>query len=154
MQFPLHHGKYSGHAILVRSLLFRIEKLKESIDRLYFVDDAVKAPALEKYQTTYKNLEAVIKEQKLNSWKEENKLYDDLANLNKSIENTTILCRPDENNEDYKLQEILRPRPYHIECNFDRKLLKLMLEVNAWKILIPFNVRVPNDPDEFTTSHQ
>jgi hypothetical protein len=46
MQFPLHHGKYSGHAILVRSLLFRIEKLKESIDRLYFVDDSVKASAL------------------------------------------------------------------------------------------------------------
>jgi len=95
MQYPLQHGRYSGHAILVRSLLFRIEKLKESVDKLYFVEDSVKAPALEKYQTTYKNLESVIKEQKLNSWKEENKVYEDVANLNKSIENTTILCRPD-----------------------------------------------------------
>ncbi len=28
MQYPLQHGRYSGHAILVRSLLVRIEKLK------------------------------------------------------------------------------------------------------------------------------
>ncbi len=71
-----------------------------------------------------------------------------MANLNRSIENTTILCKPDETHEDYKsTQQLLRPKPLHLECNFDRKLLKLMWEVNAWKILIPFNVRIPNDPD-------
>jgi hypothetical protein len=62
----------------------------------------------------------------LNSWKEENKLFEDVSNLNKSIENTTILCRPDESNEDYKLGDLLKPKPNHLECNFDRKLLKLM----------------------------
>lgn len=50
--------------------------------------------------------------------------------------------------------ELLRPRPNHLECNFDRKLLKLMHEVNAWKTLVSFNVRVPNDADEFTQTHQ
>lgn len=29
-----------------------------------------------------------------------------------------------------------------------------MVEVNAWKILIPFNVRIPNDSEEFTSTNQ
>jgi len=69
----------------------------------------------------------MIKDQKLALWKEENKVFEESGNLSKSIESVTILCRPDESHEDYKLnKEILRPKPRHIECNFDRKLLKLI----------------------------
>jgi hypothetical protein len=89
----------------------------------------------------------MIKDQKLAQWKEENKIFEEAGNLSKSIESVTILCRPDESNEDYKLRDILKPKPRHIECNFDRKLLKLINEVAAWKILIPFNIRIPNDYD-------
>jgi hypothetical protein len=65
------------------------------------------------------------------------------------------LCRPDENHEDYKLPlEILKPKHHHIECNFDRKLLKLINEVSAWKVLIPFNIRIPNEPDEFVMNNR
>jgi len=38
MNFPLHHGKYSGSAILIRSIIFRLEKFKEKVDKLYFID--------------------------------------------------------------------------------------------------------------------
>lgn len=95
INYPFHHGKYSGQAIFVRSLIFRIEKLKQAVDRLHFVDESLKQTPFQKYNIVYKNLESVIKEQKLNSWKEENKGFDDMSNLNRTIESTTILCRPD-----------------------------------------------------------
>jgi hypothetical protein len=53
---------------------------------------------------TVKQLESMIKDQKLNAWKDENKLFEESGNLSKSIESVTILCRPDESNDDYKLQ--------------------------------------------------
>lgn len=144
MNFPLHHGKFSGHAILIRSIIFRLEKFKEKVDKLYFIDESIKVPAFEKYMITTKQLESMIKEQKLAQWKEENKLYEDSTNLSRSIEAVTLLCRPDEYHEDYKMIDLLKPKPHHIECNFDRKLLKLLNEVSAWKVLIPFNIRIPN----------
>ncbi len=64
--------------------------------------------------TTVKQLESMIKDQKLALWKEENKVFEEQGNLSKSIEAVTILCRPDENSEDYKLRDILRPKPRHI----------------------------------------
>lgn len=45
INFPLHHGKYSGFAILVRSIIYRLEKFKEKIEKLYFIDDQIKQPA-------------------------------------------------------------------------------------------------------------
>ena len=33
-------------------------------------------------------------------------------------------------------------------------MLKLINEVAAWKILIPFNIRIPNDYDEFVMTHR
>lgn len=96
----------------------------------------------------------MIKEQKLAQWKEENKVYDDSSNLSRSIEAVTLLCRPDEHNEDHKMIELLRPKAHHIECNFDRKLLKLLNEVSAWKVLIPFNIRIPNEADEFAMNNK
>lgn len=154
IHFPLHHGKYSGFAILVRSIIFRLEKFREKIEKLYFIDDSIKQPAFEKYNTTVKQLESIIKEQKLVQWKEENKPFEDSTVLSRSIEGVTLLCRPDEHHEDNKLQELLRPKPHHIECNFDRRLLRLIYEVSAWKVLIPFNVRIPNEADEFVMNNK
>lgn len=99
-------------------------------------------------------MESMIKDQKLAQWKEDNKMYEEAANLNKGIESVTLLCRPDEHHEDYKLADLLKPIPKHIECNFDRKLLKLMIEVSAWKVLIPLNIRVPNEADEFVMNNK
>lgn len=155
INYPLNHGDFSGVAILIRSIIFRLEKFREKIDKLYFVEESIKVPALEKYMTTVKQLESMIKDQKLAQWKEENKVFEEAGNLSKSIESVTILCRPDESNDDYKLKNgMLHPKPRHIECNFDRKLLKLINEVAAWKILIPFNIRIPNDYDEFVMTHR
>jgi len=65
----LNYGEYSGIAILVRSIIFRLEKFKEKVDKLYFVDESIKAPALDKYSVTVKQLESIIKDQKLAHWK-------------------------------------------------------------------------------------
>lgn len=54
--FPLHHGKYSGFAILIRSIIYRLEKFKEKIEKLYFIDDSIKQQALEKYIITVKQM--------------------------------------------------------------------------------------------------
>ena len=114
MNYPLHHGKFSGSAILIRSIIFRLEKFKDKVEKLYFIDDQIKTPAFEKYTITTKQLESMIKEQKLAQWKEENKVYDDSSNLSRSIEAVTLLCRPDEHSEDHKMIELLRPKPHHI----------------------------------------
>jgi dynein heavy chain len=39
---PIGHGKYSGQCIWVRALVHRIEKMREWIDKMVFVDDAIK----------------------------------------------------------------------------------------------------------------
>lgn len=57
-------------AILIRSIIFRLEKFKEKVDKLYFIDELIKAPALEKYNTTVKQMESMIKDQKLAQWKD------------------------------------------------------------------------------------
>lgn len=49
----MNHGKHSGAAIWVRSLIHRMEKMKEYIDRLNFVDDSIKKFALDKYDHYY-----------------------------------------------------------------------------------------------------
>lgn len=84
------------------------------MDKLYFVDENIKGPAFEKYTITTKQMESMIKDQKLAQWKEDNKIYEEAANLNKSIEAVTLLCRPDEHSEDFKLIDLLKPKPKHI----------------------------------------
>jgi dynein heavy chain len=32
--------------------------------------------------------------------------------------------------------------------------MKLINEVSTWKILIPFNIRIPNEPDEFCMTNR
>ena len=49
--YPITHGKHSGMAIWVRALMLRIENQKKNIDQLTFVDDNIKRPTLEKYDS-------------------------------------------------------------------------------------------------------
>jgi len=50
---PLNQGKYSGIAVWIRCLIHRIEQMKEQVDRLTFVEESVKKPALDKYDTYF-----------------------------------------------------------------------------------------------------
>jgi hypothetical protein len=47
---PFIHGKYSGQSLIVRQLVHRIETLKQSIDKLNFVDPAIKKKSMESYE--------------------------------------------------------------------------------------------------------
>ncbi len=71
MNIPLQHGKYSGSALWVRSLIGRIIKMKDWINKLYFVDEELKRPAEEKYKTIYDSFKQFIVHHKFNEWKEE-----------------------------------------------------------------------------------
>lgn len=39
LNIPIGHGKHSGFAVWVRSLIFRIEKMKQSFDKLSFIKE-------------------------------------------------------------------------------------------------------------------
>lgn len=74
---PIGHGKYSGQAIWVRGLIHRIEKMKEWVDKVVFVDEAKKRLPLEKYDQVYTSMRQFIVLQKLKDWKDENKELED-----------------------------------------------------------------------------
>jgi hypothetical protein len=46
------------------------------VDKLYFIDDQIKVSAIDKYMVTIKQMESLIKDQKLASWKDENKGFE------------------------------------------------------------------------------
>lgn len=70
---------------MIRSIIFRLEKFKDKIDKLYFIDDQIKVTALDKYNTTVKQLESIIKDQKLAVWKDDNKGFEEPGNIAKSV---------------------------------------------------------------------
>ncbi len=70
---PINQGKYSGQAVFVRSLIHRIDQMKEQIDRLSFVEDNVKKPALDKYDLYFTTFRQFIIQYRLKEWKEENR---------------------------------------------------------------------------------
>jgi hypothetical protein len=56
LPIPLGHGKYSGQCIWVRGLIHRIEKMREWIDKIVFMDESIKKLPLEKYEQVYQSL--------------------------------------------------------------------------------------------------
>ena len=69
LNIPLHHGKISGAAIWVRCLQGRISKMKDWIDKLYFIDDDMKKAAYEKFEHTNSAFRLCITQTKCNEWK-------------------------------------------------------------------------------------
>ena len=75
---PLNHGKYSGRAVWVKNLLFRIEKMKKQYDSLTFIDDSYKQVVFEEYQRVEGNLRNYMMERHKefrNEIKDQEELY-------------------------------------------------------------------------------
>ena len=53
IQISLGHGKYSGQAIYVKSLMHRLEKQKHQIEKLYFLEENIKGGSLKKCDDYY-----------------------------------------------------------------------------------------------------
>lgn len=133
------HGELSGHAIWIKSLLVRIEDLRRCYDRLVFIENEEKQPLRLEYNTTEKNLHKVIKENSakylrfVETTDEKKKLAD------RESERIFTLCRPgkkmpanvDENKNVLKNSS----KTDYIESNFDKDLLKIIIEGSTFKKL-------------------
>jgi len=156
LNLPYHHGRLSGQALWVRMLIHRIVKLKEQMDKLYFVDESVKYASFEKFELIYQNFKQFIVSVKLKEWREENKeLEDSPVGLGPKCLDIPVLLRVDDNNLEIQRKErILRSKKGHIESHFDRSLEKLMYEAVAWKKMAIFGVVIPNYIEDFTTGYR
>ena len=131
---PIGHGKYSGQCIWVRSLVHRIEKMKEWIDKMVFVDDSIKRQPLEKYEQVYQSFRQFITG-KHKDWKEENKELED-AILTTRLDRYVLYRADDKCTDLTNKKDCLKSKIGHLESNFDRQILRLMNEVAAWKKLL------------------
>lgn len=103
LNIPLNQGVYSGLAIWARSLVARIEKLKAHIDRLWFVDEKVKRPAIEKYDSIYGTFRLFINSC-LKTWEAEVNMEDPSVLEVKCLAKS-LLIRPDENHPEVMKKE-------------------------------------------------
>lgn len=105
LNIPLHHGKISGSAIWVRALQGRIQKMKDWIDKLYFIDDDMKKPAYEKFENTNSSFRICILDTKCNAeWKQENKELEEAHEKGLPLQTRlerAVLIRPEDNFPDY-----------------------------------------------------
>jgi len=144
---PYNHGKASGEAIWVRSLLYRIEKLKKIYDSLTFISPEYKKAIHEEYDRVERNLTQYMREI-FNRFKKE---YADLYEENiLSFENNRILINSDDhpakgfNPSDPKTKPVMIEAKAlgkgHIEANFNKDLLRILIETVAFKKLLKENI--------------
>lgn len=102
--------------------MHRIEGFKHSVDKLNFVAEATKKPALEKYDTYYQTFRQFIVNAKLKEWKEENKDFEE--NAIGSRLDKPILIKIDEHSTELQgsknFPAIMKPKIGYLESNFDR----------------------------------
>lgn len=94
---PLNQGKYSGQAVWVRCLIHRIEQMKEQVDRLTFVEESVKKPALDKYDLYFSTFRQFIIQYRLKEWREENRDMEESHNPMEGKLSKAILVKNEEN---------------------------------------------------------
>ena len=107
--------------------------MREQIDRLTFVEESVKKPALDKYDLYFSTFRQFIINFRLKEWREENKDMEDAHNPMEGKLSKAILVK----NDDSHLHK------GHLESNFDRQLFNLMKEVTTWKKLANFGAVGP-----------
>jgi dynein heavy chain len=152
---PFNHGKESGEAIWVRSLLYRIERLKALYESLTFIPidktdrTEIKRPIIEEYDRVEKNLTTTMKN--LNSHFD---LYlkgldENLANIEgKSlfVDSDSLLpaqvrfSDPKDSKTKPVMIEAKASGKGHIESNFNKELLRILIETTAFKKLIKDNI--------------
>lgn len=133
-----------------------METLKQHVDKLNFVEETLKKPSLEKYDTYYQSFRHFIVNQKLKEWKEENKEFEE--NAIGSRLDKPILIKIDENNSEIQhfrnAPSMLKPKIGYLESNFDRQLLRLIKECVSWKKLANLGVVIPNYADDLVSVHK
>jgi len=148
IDYPIHHGKFSGKAVWVKSLLHRIEKMKKQYDSLSFIPDDLKTPVLEEYPRVEQNLKQFMME-KHKEFKAEIKDQEEL--FFRKLDQNILQESDDPANQfnypkDYNslVKESRARGKGHIESNFDKSLFKMLKEVVCFKKLAKDGI--PNFP--------
>ena len=138
-----NYGKYSGTAIWVRSLIHRIEKLKSSIDQLYFIKDSMKEPHLKKYNQLYETFRNFIINTSFQDWRHEIKEFEENPETKRYDKSLLILA--ENAHEGIKTEAVknTRLKKGQLECNYDKEMLRMIREVEGWKRLQHFGVLIP-----------
>jgi hypothetical protein len=93
--------------------------MKEWVDKLVFIDAAIKFQSLEKYDQVYQSFRQFIVLQKLKDWKDENKELEEQA-LAPRLDRY-VLTRADDKSPDlHNKKDVLKSKIGHLESNFDR----------------------------------
>ena len=139
---PINQGKLSGMGLWARSLIHRIERMKNSIDRLVFIDDSIKRGAYEKYENFMQSFRNYIIQDRLMQWKKDISDFEkDSMHFTSKLEKPVLL--EIEQDEKKVHHEILIKRAGHVQSTFDLQLYKLLLEIPLWKKLIPVGASIP-----------
>mmetsp|Transcript_23925 Transcript_23925/g.20935 ORF Transcript_23925/g.20935 Transcript_23925/m.20935 type:complete len:561 (+) Transcript_23925:252-1934(+) len=147
----LTHGKHSGMALWVRSLIHRLDKLKDAIDKLYFVDYSIKKPYLDKFDSVHHTLKHYyLQKQKFPEWRDEIKEHD-VAGLENKL-NQPLLHRAHEQIETFKTKNLekYKLKKGQLESNFDKYLMRVIIETQGWeKIAGHTGLSIPAHVTEF-----
>ena len=152
--YRFNYGKQSGMAIWIRSLLHRLEKIKTAIDKLQLFDDSpYKFSSLQKYDTMFRQLKSSITNLKFREWRDEIKDLEEGGPIGAKLDRA-ILIRAENVVEivKSKMVESKRLKPYQLESNFDKTLMKLIIEVTGWKKLTHIGIMIPSSADELVSS--
>lgn len=116
---PYNQGKFSGQSVWVRSLIHRIEQMREQIERLTFIEEAVKKSAFDKYDLYFSTFRQFIINHRLKEWREENKDMEESHNPMEGKLSKAILIKNEENEKEGR-HSALQSKPGHLESNFDK----------------------------------
>lgn len=131
----LYKGKYSARALWHSGLLQRLHSFKSLYDKLYFVDANYK----EQIEVEYLRIENNLKMSITNAFKEFKENNKDLeATLSKRLDQNILIestSKFNNGNQTHKSDKSSSISHNLIECNFDKKLLAFIIELENFKKL-------------------
>ncbi len=142
---PMAHPNFSGSALFARSLLARIEYANRGMEILFFVRQTNNQEKLDcegQYRSLRNRLCAYIKSDIYTKWKE--KYINKLTHGREEEELKTKLDVPvmrEMHTEDHSRREKFA---LGLECNFDKSLQELYVEVKYWEKVSFSEISIPN----------
>lgn len=147
---PFNHGSASGEAIWVRSLLYRIEKLKHLYDTLTFIPsdkNENRKIIMDEYDRVERNLTQTIKTLNYNFESHIRKNEENMQAMEYSsmfINSDDVPFSKNSAPGDGKSKPVMLEAKAlgkeHIESNFNKELLRMIIEAMAFKKLIRENI--------------
>lgn len=163
------HPRYGGTALWARSLITRIERQKQDLDKLVFITDdkAIKKRDLvfAKYAKSHETLKQYVSNTMYRKWTDEIEEMKRVEGLPQRMEKPVF--KGDSTSQILASQQSLAPimptgdlallkKTKHgaLESNFDKGLMKLVAEAKCWEKLQSFGILIPSEVHEVATSRE